>query len=192
MFILVELSNLNIKNGLCISIGANIDSNYGKPIESLIICKPRVEEVIKCWINQSQSFRKETDSSKTIFYWSSIYESIPHGVKDDQPNYLNTLLLVKSKIFPKRTKENAKFLLKEFKNLERNFGRKETSFNMKWLSRCLDLDILWWEDFSFKDEELTLPHPRFMNRNFVISPLSEVLSRAQTVKKIEEPRWLVD
>ena len=192
MFILVELSNLNIKNGLCISIGANIDSNYGKPIESLIICKPRVEEIIKRWINQTQSFRKETDSSKTIFYWSSIYESSPHGVKDDQPNYLNALLLVKSKIFPKRTKENAKFLLKEFKNLERNFGRKETSFNMKWLSRCLDLDILWWEDFCFKDEELTLPHPRFMNRNFVISPLSEVLSRAQTVKKIEDPRWLVD
>ena len=192
MFILVELSNLNIKNGLCISIGANIDSNYGKPIESLIICKPKLENLIKDWINQSQSFRKETDSSKTIFYWSSIYESIPHGVKDDQPNYLNTLLLVKSKIFPKRTKENAKFLLKEFKNLERNFGRKETSFNMKWLSRCLDLDILWWEDFCFKDEELTLPHPRFMNRNFVISPLSEVLSRAQTVKKIEDPRWLVD
>ena len=192
MFILVELSNLNIKNGLCISIGANIDSNYGKPIESLIICKPRVEEIIKRWINQTQSFRKETDSSKTIFYWSSIYESSPHGVKDDQPNYLNTLLLVKSNSFPKQTKENAKFLLKEFKNLERNFGRIETPINMKWLSRCLDLDILWWEDFCFKDEELTLPHPRFMNRNFVISPLSEVLSRAQTVKKIEEPRWLVD
>ena len=187
----MELANLNIKNGLCISIGANIDSNYGKPIESLIICKPRVEELIKSWINQSLSFRKGTESSKTIFYWSSIYESSPHGVKDDQPNYLNTLLLVKSKIFPKRTKENAKFLLKEFKNLERNFGRKETSFNMKWLSRCLDLDILWWEDFCFKDEELTLPHPRFMNRNFVISPLSEVLSTAQKIKKLDEPRWLI-
>ena len=63
---------------------------------------------------------------------------------------------------------------------------------MKWLSRSLDLDILWWEDFYCKDEELILPHPRFMNRNFVISPLSEVLSRIQKVKKIEEPRWLVD
>ena len=56
----------------------------------------------------------------------------------------------------------------------------------------LDLDILWWEDFCFKDKELILPHPRFMNRNFVISPLSEVLSRTQTVKRIEDPRWLVD
>ena len=188
----MELSNLNIKNGLCISLGANIDSNYGKPIESLIICKPKVENIIKNWINQSQSFKKEIESSKTIFYWSSIYQSSPHGVKDEQPNYLNNLLLVKSNSFPKLISKNAKSLLREFKNLERNFGRKETPKNVKWLSRCLDLDILWWEDFYFKDEELTLPHPRFMNRNFVISPLSEVLSRSQRVKKIEDKRWLVE
>ena len=55
----MELSNLNIKNGLCISLGANIDSNYGKPIESLIICKPKIENLIKNWINQSKSFEKE-------------------------------------------------------------------------------------------------------------------------------------
>ena len=187
----MELSNLNIKNGLCISIGANIDSNYGKPIESLIICKPRLEKLIKSWINQSQSFKKESESSKTFFYWSSIYESNPHGVEDDQPNYLNALLLVKSNSFPKLNEENAKFLLKEFKNLERNFGRKETPNNTKWLSRCLDLDILWWEDFSFKDKELTLPHPRFMNRNFVISPLSEILSLSQKIKKFDDPRWSI-
>lgn len=187
----MELSNLNIKNGLCISLGANIDSNYGKPIESLIICKPKIENLIKKWINQSKSFEKEIESSKAIFYWSSIYETSPHGVKDEQPNYLNTLLIVKSNFFPNLTTNNAKLLLRELKNLERNFGRKKTPNNMKWLSRCLDLDILWWEDFCFKDEELILPHPRFMNRNFVISPLSEVLSRTQTVKKIEEPRWLI-
>ncbi len=192
MFFLVELSNLNIKNGLCISLGANIDSNYGKPIETFIICKPKIEALIKSWINQSKYCNKETESSETIFYWSSIYESSPHGVKDNQPNYLNTLVLVKSNSFPKQTTKNAKFLLREFKNLERNFGRKKTPNNMRWLSRCLDLDILWWEDFCFKDEELILPHPRFMNRNFIISPLSEVLSRTQTVKKVEEERWLVD
>jgi len=188
----VELSNLNIKNGLCISLGANIDSYFGSPIESLIICKPKVEKLIKDWINQPQAFKKESESSKTVFYWSSIYETSPHGVEEDQPSYFNTLLLVKSNCFPKATTKNAKFLLKEFKNLESNFGRNKTPTNMRWLSRCLDLDILWWEDFCFKDEVLTLPHPRFMNRNFVISPLSEVLSRTQRVKKIEDPRWLED
>ena len=188
----MELSNLNIKNGLCISIGANIDSNYGNPYESLIICKPRVEKIIKIWMNQAQPYTTENESSKSIFNWSSLYETSPHGVSDNQPSYLNTILLGKSKFFPELTIKNAKYLLNEFKNLEINFGRKETPKNMKWLSRCLDLDILWWEDFSFKDAELTLPHPRFMNRNFVISPLSEVLSRTQRVKKIEDPRWVVD
>jgi len=188
----VELSNLNIKNGLCISLGANIDSNYGKPIESLIISKPKVEKLIKNWINQSQSLKKKIKSSKTIFSWSSIYETSPHGVIDDQPNYLNTLLLVKSNSFPNLTRKNAKYLLTELKNLEIHFGRTKTPNDKKWQSRCLDLDVLWWEDFYFKDEELTLPHPRFMNRNFVISPLSEILNRTQKIKKIETQKWPID
>ena len=41
----MELSNLNIKNGLCISLGANIDSKFGSPLESLLICKPKIEEI---------------------------------------------------------------------------------------------------------------------------------------------------
>jgi len=188
----VELSNLNIKNGLCISLGANIDSKFGPPIETLIVCKPKLEQIIKNFISQSYTLQKEIEFSNTIFYWSSIYETKPYGVEGYQPNYLNTLLLVKSSSFPKPSAKKAKFLLKEFKNLERNFGRKDNSNNKTWLSRCLDLDILWWEDFFIMDEELTLPHPRFMNRNFVIAPLSEVLSRSQKIKKLYEPRWLVD
>jgi len=45
----VELSNLNIKNGLCISLGANIDSKFGSPLESLLMCKPKIEEIINEW-----------------------------------------------------------------------------------------------------------------------------------------------
>ena len=188
----MELSNLNINNGLCISLGANIDSNFGEPVDSLIICKPKVEQIIKHWINQSEFSSAEIKSSKAIFYWSSIYETSPLGVTDKQPNFLNTLLLVKSNSFPVMSKKNAKFLLRELKYLERDFGREEISKNKKWLARCLDLDILWWENFHTNDEELTLPHPRFMHRNFVISPLSEILSRTQEIKKFNDPRWPVD
>ena len=42
------------------------------------------------------------------------------------------------------------------------------------------------------DEELTLPHPRFVNRNFVITPLSEVLTKEQKIKKIQDMRWSKD
>jgi len=187
----VELSNLNIKNGLCISLGANIDSKFGSPLETLLVCKPKVEEIIKEWGDQFNNKKEEKRKSNPNFLWSSIYETSPHGVKNEQPNYLNTLVLVKSNYFPMPSTLNAKLLLKKLKKLECFFGREKTPNGEKWLSRCLDLDILWWEDFHTIDEELTLPHPRFMNRNFVITPLSEILNRSQKIKRFDDPRWSI-
>ncbi len=188
----MELSNLNIKNGLCISLGANIDSKFGSPLESLLMCKPKVEQIIKEWGNQSNIKKNGNIKFDPNFSWSSVYESEPHGVEDEQPNYLNTLVLIKSNYFPKPSNFKAKLLLKELKKLEVFFGRQKTLKEKKWLSRCLDLDILWWEDLIIMDEELTLPHPRFVNRNFVITPLSEVLKKEQKIKKIEDKRWSLD
>ena len=187
----MELSNLNIKNGLCISLGSNIDSKFGGPLDSLIICRPKVERIVKDWI-ESQSIKDSIQKLNPEFFWSSIYETLPHGVENEQPNYLNAIVLIKSQYFPIPSAKNAKLLLKDLKELEVFFGRNKTPVNQKWLSRCLDLDILWWEDFYTFDEELTLPHPRFMNRNFVISPLSEVLSRSQYIKRFQDPRWPID
>jgi 2-amino-4-hydroxy-6-hydroxymethyldihydropteridine pyrophosphokinase len=187
----VELSNLNIKNGLCISLGANIDSKFGSPLETLLICKPKVQEIIKEWEDQCITKKEENKKSKPNFLWSSIYETSPHGVENEQPNYLNTLVLIKSNYFPKPSTINAKLLLKKLKKLESFFGRENTPQGKKWLSRCLDLDILWWEDFHTIDKKLTLPHPRFMNRNFVITPLSEILSRSQKIKTFDDPRWTI-
>ena len=186
----MELSNLNIKNGLCISLGANIDSKFGSPLESLIHCKPKVEQIIKDWINQFHP-KIGMNITNPQFLWSSIYETFPHGVENEQPNYLNALVLIKSHYFPNHSTKNSKLLLTELKKLESFYGRKKNPKNQKWLSRCLDLDILWWEDFHTCDEELTLPHPRILNRNFVISPLSEVLSRTQNIKKYDDPRWTI-
>ena len=187
----MELSNLNIKNGLCISLGANIDSKFGSPLETLLICKPKVQEIIKEWEDQCITKKEKNKKSKPNFLWSSIYETSPHGVENEQPNYLNTLVLVKSNYFPKPSTINAKLLLKKLKKLESFFGRENTPQGKKWLSRCLDLDILWWEDFHTIDKKLTLPHPRFMNRNFVITPLSEILSRSQKIKTFDDPRWTI-
>jgi len=191
MFFVVELSNLNINNGLCISLGANIDSVFGTPIESLLICKPKLEEIIIKWGDHFNTKKEDNVKFSATFFWSSIYETLPHGVENYQPNYFNTLVLVKSNYFPNPSSNKAKLLLKELKKLESFFGRKKTPKGKKWLSRCLDLDILWWEDFYTSDEELTLPHPRFMNRNFVITPLSEILSRSQKIKKFDDSKWSV-
>ena len=187
----MELSNLNIKNGLCISLGANIDSKFGSPIESLLVSKLKVEEIIKEWGYQYSIKKEENRIYKPNFLWSSIYETSPHGVENEQPNYLNTLVLVKSNYFPKPSTTNAKLLLQKLKKLESFFGREKNPKEKKWLSRCLDLDILWWDDLHTVDRELILPHPRFINRNFVITPLSEILSRSQKIRKFDDQRWTI-
>ena len=186
----MELSNLNIKNGLCISLGANIDSKFGSPIETFLKCRPVIENIIKDW--QTDFHSKEIQSSTNIFFdWSSIYVTNPHGTSFPQPDYLNSLLLVKSISLLKPSSQKAKYLLKKFKFLEEEYGRNISKNNKKWVSRCLDIDILWWEDLTIKDSDITLPHPRFKNRNFVITPLAEVLTRHQKIDKLIDARWNV-
>ena len=118
----MELSNLNIKNGLCISLGANIDSKFGSPIETFLKCRPVIENIIKDW--QTDFHSKEIQSSTNIFFdWSSIYVTNPHGTSFPQPDYLNSLLLVKSISLLKPSSQKAKYLLKKFKFLEEEYGR---------------------------------------------------------------------
>ena len=185
----MEVSNLNIKNGLCISLGANIDSKFGKPIDTLLNTRPKVENLIKFWVKTSQNNKSTNIIGDILFFWSSLYETSPHGISDQQPNYINTLVVVKSNIFPSPSFEKAKVLLRELKILEVKHGREHVNNRKEWLPRSLDLDILWWENLYINDDELTLPHPRFMNRNFVITPLSEVLGRSQNIKRLEDKRW---
>ena len=188
----MELSNLNIRNGLCISLGSNIDSKFGTPINSLIESKLRIEKIISNLITLNNSDNLEKNILKEIFNWSSLYQTSPLGVVGEQPDYINCLLLVKGDLLPLSSIEKARFLLKEFQNLEKEFGRKKLSYDQRWLPRPLDIDILWWDDLFVNDEDLKIPHPRFKNRNFVISPLAEVLSFTQKIEKLNVKNWVLN
>ena len=188
----MELSNLNIKNGLCISLGSNIDSTFGTPINSLIESKFRIEKIIVNLINLNHEDNLEKNILKEIFNWSSLYQTSPLGVVEKQPDYINCLLLVKGDLLPLSSIEKARFLLKEFQNLEKEFGRNKLSNDQRWLPRPLDIDILWWDDLFVNDEDFKIPHPRFKNRNFVISPLAEVLSITQKIEKLNVKNWVLN
>lgn len=43
--------------------------------------------------------------------------------------------------------------------------------------RTLDLDLLWFEGMSFSSPALQLPHPRMLQRRFVMAPLAELAPR---------------
>jgi 2-amino-4-hydroxy-6-hydroxymethyldihydropteridine diphosphokinase len=63
-------------------------------------------------------------------------------------------------------------LLAHLKALERSFGRRG---GRRWGPRVLDLDIILWSEGAWADPELTVPHPEFRSRTFVLEPLAELV-----------------
>ena len=51
---------------------------------------------------------------------------------------------------------------------------RERTRDVRWGPRTLDVDVLWVEDFTSADPRLTVPHPRAMERAFVVVPWREL------------------
>lgn len=108
---------------------------------------------------------KEISGSENckIKKFSSIYETKPYGEKE-QPNFLNAVAKIETGL-------SVHELFSFIKNVEKKLGRKET---YKWGPREIDLDLLFYNDIVFSDENLTIPHPGIPNRDFVLTPLTEI------------------
>ena len=96
---------------------------------------------------------------------SSVYESEPFGVGDEQqPMYLNMAMSIETKL-------DAEQLLWELMDIERANGRVRVRRNE---SRTLDLDVLMFGDELIETSALVVPHPRMHERAFVMLPLAEI------------------
>lgn len=62
-------------------------------------------------------------------------------------------------------------LLRRLKAIERDFGRRRGRI---WGARVIDLDIVLWSGGAWSSAGLTVPHPRFRERRFVLDPLLRV------------------
>ncbi len=94
---------------------------------------------------------------------SRIIETPAWG-KTDLPDYLNQVILVKTKLWPL---ECIAKLLK----IESSLGRERIE---KWASRTIDIDILYFNHWFFNTPDLTVPHPFIQDRYFVLEPLNEI------------------
>jgi 2-amino-4-hydroxy-6-hydroxymethyldihydropteridine diphosphokinase len=63
-------------------------------------------------------------------------------------------------------------LLALFKHLEREFGRRRGG--RRWTSRVLDLDVILWSGGAYAEPGLTIPHPLFRTRDFVLAPAARI------------------
>lgn len=95
---------------------------------------------------------------------SSFYESEP-AYYEDQDTFVNAVLLARTGVPPKE-------LLRYLHAIENSLGRVREIENGP---RTLDLDIVDYQMYVGESDELTLPHPRATERDFVVKPLLELL-----------------
>jgi 2-amino-4-hydroxy-6-hydroxymethyldihydropteridine diphosphokinase len=94
---------------------------------------------------------------------SRVYRSEPWGVAH-QPDFANAVAVIHTSLY-------ADQLLALLKDIESDLGRKPTE---RFGPRPIDLDILLLGDEEWDSDELTIPHPRMGEREFVMRPLLEL------------------
>lgn len=98
---------------------------------------------------------------------SSVIETEPEGFKSDNM-FLNAVVKVRTALSPFE-------LLDITQDVEKSLGRKEKSSNGIYHDRVIDIDILLYDDINISTPRLVIPHPRMAQREFVMTPLTEIL-----------------
>lgn len=102
-------------------------------------------------------------SSVTGLRISSFYDTAPVGV-GEQPRFLNAAATGATMLL-------ARELLDTLLGIETAFGRTRPHPGA---ARTLDLDLILYGDQIIEEQDLTVPHPRFRERRFVLEPLAEI------------------
>ena len=95
--------------------------------------------------------------AKSCFYQSAPFEASGN-------DYINAVIEIETELSPYG-------LLHVCQAIELEFGRERPYINAP---RTLDLDVLSYEGVTQNETELILPHPRIIERSFVLLPLLEI------------------
>lgn len=99
----------------------------------------------------------------TITGQSSIYLSKPLGVRA-QPSYYNMVVSIHTLLPPKRLLHHCQLIEK----------KQQRICKRHWGARTIDIDILLYGNKAINLNELTIPHPHMLTRDFVLIPLVEI------------------
>jgi 2-amino-4-hydroxy-6-hydroxymethyldihydropteridine diphosphokinase len=103
---------------------------------------------------------RESLSGVTV---SAFYDTEPVGV-GEQPRFLNAAAIASTNL-------SARALLDTLLGIEAKFGRTRPHPGAP---RTLDLDLILYGGQIIEERDLTVPHPRFRERRFVLEPLAEI------------------
>lgn len=105
----------------------------------------------------------DADPQARVGKVSSLYRTPPWG-KLDQPDFLN----VAAEIYTRRDPHG---LLDLCLSAERALKRVREE---RWGPRIVDIDVLTFDDLAVHEAGLEVPHPRMLDRAFVLIPLAEI------------------
>lgn len=113
-----------------------------------------------------QAIDKISSQCGKVLQVAEVIESEPLGAADQI--FCNTVLMAETLLKPRE-------LLSALLKIEQDLGRQRT---VHWGNRTIDLDIILWnqglEAKSYADEQLTIPHPEALNRDFVLGPAAAI------------------
>ena len=97
---------------------------------------------------------------------SSFIETEPWGFESDN-TFVNAVILCETTLTPRQ-------VLRATQKIEREMGRKKKSTDGGYADRCIDIDILLYDDLRVDEPDLQIPHPLMLKRDFVMIPLREI------------------
>lgn len=124
-----------------------LGSNQENPVNQLITAFDEISKLTKT----------------TLIAKSHLYQSLPMGPQD-QPNFINAIVLIETELQPHE-------LLTELQSLEQKHHRVR---KIHWGPRTLDLDIIFYDNEKINTDRLTVPHPGFAVRSFVLKPMQDI------------------
>lgn len=114
--------------------------------------------------NLQEAIYEIAESIGAIHKISSVYKTDSWGFKGDV--FYNICIAVSTYLPPEE-------LLKNILNIETKLGRKREQ-NNKYTNRKIDIDILLFDDEIVFSKNIIIPHPRMLDRKFVLVPLAEI------------------
>lgn len=98
---------------------------------------------------------------------SSFIETSPWGFESDN-SFINSVAEFETQKTPLEALEICN-------KIEKELGRQRNSLHKGYQNRTIDIDILFYEDIILDTPTLKIPHPLIQERDFVLTPLKEIL-----------------
>lgn len=131
---------------VCLSLGSNLGPRETYLRKALQALDKELGSLVKC---------------------SSFYETLPWGFSSDCL-FLNAAACFDTLLSPEE-------VLAVTQQIEKSLGRKEKSRQGQYADRCIDIDILLYDDRVIETPDMILPHPHMAERMFVLEPLAEIM-----------------